>query len=705
MPAAGEAHPLAKLITSIMKSQENIYAIYTGHDDGSFFEIINLNLNSVIKSVFKAPLNARWAVIKIKGGQSYKITEFLDENFGNISSITEATTYDPRERPWYIKVMQENRLIRTDPYKFSNLKAVGVTYAKKVYFDKVVMGVDISLDSLSEVLKIEKVHVDNSIALIDPKGTVIADSGIYSTELFDIMRAKSVETTDIITKEFVEGEDYLFKTVRIEDGFWKDHRLVYSIPFNAMSSSYMRILKASFVVTLLLSMVVVPLIFFSTSIIVKPLKDLMRENELVSLCRFREVKPVKTIIKEYQDLSGSMVRMANDIESYQLSQQLLFDAFIKLIAEAIDDKSKYTGGHCERVPGLAEMLAMAASFSDDGVFADFKLDTEEKWRELFVGAWLHDCGKLVMPEYVVDKATKLETIYNRIHEIRTRFEVVLRDLEIEAYRKRIDGVPKDIADLWLESESEKLKDDFAFIARMNDGDNPVSDDDISRLKTIAEREWTRNFDCTLGLSYEESQRIKDISPATPAVKKLLDDKREHLIERINFDAEAFVNKGFKMVVPEYLYNLGEVYNLSVGRGTLTAEERFKINEHIIMSIKMLEKLPFPEHLKNVPEYACAHHETMIGTGYPRKLTKEEMSLPARMMAVADIFEALTAADRPYKKPKTLSESVKILSFMAKDKHIDEDIFRLFLKEGVYMEYAQMYLHPEQIDDVDVSKYI
>ena len=158
-------------------------------------------------------------------------------------------------------------------------------------------------------------------------------------------------------------------------------------------------------------------------------------------------------------------------------------------------------------------------------------------------------------------------------------------------------------------------------------------------------------------------------------------------------------------MPEHLYNLGELHNLRISRGTLTAEERFKINEHIIQTIVMLEQLPLPPDLRRVPEYAGTHHETLTGTGYPRRLREEELSVPARIMAIADIFEALTASDRPYKKTKTLSESIRILSFFKKDRHIDPLLFDLFLTSGVYLDYARKYLLPDQIDTVDVPSYL
>jgi HD-GYP domain-containing protein (c-di-GMP phosphodiesterase class II) len=153
-------------------------------------------------------------------------------------------------------------------------------------------------------------------------------------------------------------------------------------------------------------------------------------------------------------------------------------------------------------------------------------------------------------------------------------------------------------------------------------------------------------------------------------------------------------------VPPVKYNRGEIYNLCIGRGTLTEEERYAINDHIVQTIVMLSALPFPRHLRAVPEMAGGHHEKMDGTGYPKRLRREDLSLPARMMAIADIFEALTARDRPYKKGKTLSEALEIMGYMKRDGHIDPDLLDLFVTSGVYRRYAEQFLDPEQIDEVD-----
>jgi HD-GYP domain-containing protein (c-di-GMP phosphodiesterase class II) len=406
-----------------------------------------------------------------------------------------------------------------------------------------------------------------------------------------------------------------------------------------------------------------------------------------------------------QALSGFA---AVSLESRQLlmMQQALLDAFIKLIAGAIDAKSPYTGGHCQRVPALTKMLAQAACDSSEPPFSDFDLD-EKQWEAVDIASWLHDCGKVTTPEYVVDKATKLETIYDRIHEIRTRFEVLKRDAEIHYREQLAGGGDRSALQAALDRELQQLDDDFAFVAECNQGGEFMEPEKLERLQRIAGYTWTRTLDDRLGVSWEELQRRERTAASPlPVQEQLLDNKEEHLIERAPVDRMSPDNPwGFKMDVPEYKYNRGELYNLEVSRGTLTSEERYKINDHIMQTIIMLEKLPYPRHLRAVPMIAGCHHETMDGAGYPKRLSREQMPLTARMMAIADIFEALTASDRPYKKAKTLSEAVRIMGFMKKDRHIDPDLFELFLTSGVYREYGHKYLQPEQLDEVDIAAYL
>jgi HD-GYP domain-containing protein (c-di-GMP phosphodiesterase class II)/CHASE2 domain-containing sensor protein len=408
----------------------------------------------------------------------------------------------------------------------------------------------------------------------------------------------------------------------------------------------------------------------------------------------------------FMEALAAQAAVAIENQSLVEAQKALLDSMIQIMAGAIDTKSPYTGGHCERVPELAMLLAQEACDAKDGPLAPFTFRTEDEWREFRIGAWLHDCGKVTTPEYVVDKATKLETIFNRIHEIRTRFEVLLRDAQVQRLEAiHEQGVPASEANAAFEARRAELIDDFAFVAECNLGGEFMAPDKVERLQRIAQNTWLRHFDDRLGLSHDELERHeREPAQPLPVREQLLADKAYHLFERP--PNKALDEKhGFKLKVPEYLYNHGELHNLAVARGTLTDEERFKINEHIIQTIVMLEQMPLPANLRRVPEYAGTHHETLIGSGYPRKLTEAELSVPSRIMAIADIFEALTASDRPYKKAKTLSESIKILSFFKKDKHVDPVLFDLFLTSGVYKTYAERYLKPEQIDEVDIAQYL
>ena len=397
-------------------------------------------------------------------------------------------------------------------------------------------------------------------------------------------------------------------------------------------------------------------------------------------------------------------QMIETLEVMLRKQKELLLSFIDVLAEAIDSKSPYTGGHCKRVPLLTTMLAQKACQATSGPFADFHLD-EAQWEELLMAAGLHDCGKVTTPEYIVNKATKLETIYDRIHEIRMRFEVLKRDAHID-WLKQFPSPDEQARELsGLHHKWHDLDSDFAFIAECNIGNEAMEQEKIERLNELATRQWSRTLDDRLGISDEELRRKKR-SPekALPTTENLLADLNEHLITREG-ERPPDSSYGFKLNTPEYLYNRGELYNLSVPRGTLTEEDRYKINDHIVQTIIMLKKLPFPEHLRNVPDIAGSHHERSDGTGYPRRLTGEQMSVQAKIMVIADVFEALTAGDRPYKKAKTLSETVRIMASMVDGGHIDRDLFNLFLAEGVYLEYGLAHLAPEQVDEVAIEHYL
>lgn len=430
--------------------------------------------------------------------------------------------------------------------------------------------------------------------------------------------------------------------------------------------------------------------FRSKSFLTVPLKT--RTGQVVAVLQLinARAKSGETI-----SFSKSMQRLVEALSSHAAvaidnqmlldSQRNVLEAFLEVIARAIDDKSPYTGAHCQRVPVIARMMAMAAVMDQDGVFSDFEL-SEDEWYAFHLASWLHDCGKVTTPEYVMDKATKLETINNRIHEVRARFEILWRDAHIDYLKKRLAAAePAEQLLAEFNARVKKLEDDFAFLAKSNVGYTPLSKEDIERIHKIARQTYYRHFDKTLGLSWDEAERLKNrMPPKTDPHEPLLEDRTDHVFGG---------------------YNRGEIYNLSIARGTLTPEESKKINSHIDMTIEMLKAIPFPQHIKNVVEYAAGHHEHMDGTGFPNHLKREDMSVPARILGLADVFEALSSSDRPYKKVKTLSEIVAIMSDMAKGGHIDPDLFNLFLTSGVYLEYAQQYMKESQIDEVDIETYL
>jgi len=340
--------------------------------------------------------------------------------------------------------------------------------------------------------------------------------------------------------------------------------------------------------------------------------------------------------------SQAAIALTNRMLINQLEQ--LFESFIALINTAIDEKSPYTGGHCQRVPALTMMLAEAVSETGEGPLRDLQMTEKDRY-ELKIAGLLHDCGKVTTPVHVVDKATKLEGIFDRIHLIDTRFEILKRDAEIAMLKS---GTPE--ARARQRERLRQIEEDRMFLRAANIGSERMRDEDIERVRRIAEYRWT-------DLSGHEAKFLSD----------------------------------------------DELKNLSIRSGTLTAEERQIINHHIVATIKMLEALPWPRHLKNVPEYAGGHHERMDGKGYPKGLTREQMSWQARVMGIADIFEALTAKDRPYKKGKTLSESLEILGRMSLNGHIDPELFDVFVRRRIYLRYAEMFLDKEQIDDVDAAR--
>lgn len=402
----------------------------------------------------------------------------------------------------------------------------------------------------------------------------------------------------------------------------------------------------------------------SQSFLAVPMKD--HEGDVIGVLQLINAKrrpdgAVVSFSSADQSLAESLASQAAiAITNRNLMLQLeaLFESFISLINLAIDEKSHYTGGHCQRVPALTMMLAEAVNANTQGPLAAFSMDDRDRY-ELKIAGLLHDCGKVTTPVHVVDKATKLQTLFDRIDLVDTRFEVLKRDQEIAALRAQLELRDQQDAaaeaQLWAQCREAitALEDDRDFLRVVNRGAESMKDADLQRVRDIGQKYMWRSVS---GLQSE-------------------------------------------------LLSPDEVENLTIRAGTLTAGERNIINHHIVATIKMLEQLPWPKHLKNVPEYAGGHHERMDGKGYPKGLTRDQMSVQARVMGIADIFEALTASDRPYKQGMKLSQAMGIMYKFRMGGHIDPDLFDIFVSEGVYLRYAHQFLDPWQIDTVNPQAWV
>lgn len=357
-----------------------------------------------------------------------------------------------------------------------------------------------------------------------------------------------------------------------------------------------------------------------------------------------------------QDIAESLASQAAvALTNRRLIDELrtLFDSFTQVIATAIDSKSPHTGAHCRRVPDATLLLAEAANGVEFPGLEGFSMSDEDRY-ELKTAAWLHDCGKIITPHHVMEKSTKLETIVDRIHWVADRFEILQRDLEIAQLKEELvaaqQGTKLDRERLtFFEQLKTQLAEDLAFLQTANTGGEFMADEHLARVASLSKQGWVD-----------------------------LKGQRHALLSE------------------------DEVTNLSIRRGTLNQEERGIMEGHMVHTLAMLEQLPFPRHLQRVPEYAGGHHERMDGKGYPLGLTREQMSIPARMMGIADVFEALTAHERPYKKPMPLSQALTIMGRMVEDNHLDPDIYTLFVYKKVYLDYAKKHLRDEQIDEVDIN---
>lgn len=862
--------------------RQNNYAssVYVAYPNGDFFML--RRITAANRLFFQVPDNVLWLVQSNRSvtGKPEKHFIYLNEQQQVIGSTTAADDpFDPRTRPWYILAAKTTDLITSPNYRFQATGETGFTYSRLADNRQAVIGLDVSLASLSQFLKQQGLPTGSQATIVNAGNEMIAsqpplsggEKGFNQLERSPVLATLSGLSAENTGKSGVfsaEEQNWYGSVVNI-DNSGNHYRLIIATPSAFLTADANAIRNNATLIAFILLLLSLPVVWYFSRRISRPLIRLCKDAEAISNLTFNEDDNEHSAIEEVDDLHRAMTKMKrtlkqfismgsilsakdnfpqqmqgllnesteiaamnggiiyladktqniftpvavnresdtldrSEMDALQLGehdmsafekiregqsvsgvfdsqsdptlvpaplrdfiqpyprvsyiavpmqthdglmlgfllllnfremnserqtskmqlvnaligsmsvaietqyllqeQKNLLNAFIELIAGAIDAKSAYTGGHCQRVPEITKMLAHAAVEAKEGPFASFTLSGNE-WEELHTACWLHDCGKITTPEFVVDKATKLELIYDRIHEIRMRFEVLKREKEIAALRSRIPAASLMEPDRQLEESLRQLDNDFYFIAQCNIGGEFLSDSALARIAEIAGYQWTRTLDDTAGVSTAElARKTRQPLRPLPVQEPLLADKEEHIVYR---DMKCHLPESyqFRLREPEYLYNYGEIYNLSIRRGTLTEEERYKINEHIMQTIIMLKKLPFPRTMANVPVIAGGHHERMDGKGYPYQLREEQMSIPVRMMAIADVFEALTAADRPYKPGKRLSEALSIMAMMVNENHLNRDLFILFLQSGVWKDYATAFLQAEKVDEVDVRELL
>ena len=371
------------------------------------------------------------------------------------------------------------------------------------------------------------------------------------------------------------------------------------------------------------------------SMLVVPIKDqtdsVIGVLQLINRIDFNGV--VQIFEKEYEDMMQSLASQAGvAIKNAQLVKEIhqLLSSLIEYSATLIDARSSHTAGHSEGVNLLTQAIARAINEKFTGVFSNVKFSNDQL-RELNFAAYLHDIGKIGIREKVLDKSAKLDGFW--IDAVENRFKYIRKCIEQELIFDRIaqEGYQFNISKARneIKDKLEEFDKNLKFIKRINT-EGRLTDLDLKVLDAIAEKKY---------LDIDEQEK-------------------DYLLPQ-------------------------EYENLSVKRGNLTPEEKKDIFSHVEKTILILNKIPFPEYLKNVPYLAGTHHEKLDGSGYPKGLTAEKLSYSSRIIAVADYFEALVAFDRPYKPSKSIEEAKRIMMEEVKNNKLDPDIVNLLFEEKLY----------------------
>ena len=706
-------HPDAlQLFANIMEENKSYNSISLGFKNGDLQQLIHLNKPQNNQDLPKVE-SATWLLVSIakQGDQKIRQFSYFDDTFHFISQHQETTDDNVTNLSWY----KEAKILTTNKSKLfplANSSSLGQTYSITIPHTKTVLAIDVTLDPFSEF--VQKTNDNNQNQLLDEiylfngTGHLLGSnqklielnntdklSFIPYPELTELaLHQKSLNKLNSI---IINDKPYYAYVAEVDDKTTINSYLAILVPKETL---LLPSIKTSIQISALCLALLLILSWCFSSPLTNTIKALLGETKKAKSQDYTQLQHIVSRVTEIKELNSSMVEMSQIIEEYQAQQKQMTALFIKQIAQAIDDKSPYTFGHANRVPELGLMLAKASLKSDSPAF---ELANEEMLNEFSSNVWSHHYGKLTTAQQVVSKGTKLEASYNRIHEIRMRFEILWRDAEIN-YFKQSRANPeqnKPLKEALIKQQLQLMRD-FGFVAKANLGDTEITEQDLLRLHKIGAQTWFRYFDDRLGLSSIEKLNLTGKKQKLPAQETLLSDKKEHIIKRNNITQ---VDSGIKIEVADHLYNFGELYNLSIPHGTLTVEDKFEINQSIINTINLLKALPTTHKQATEIKDLSTYHPALKRVISPSKLEEKGFSITQNILLITDIFETLTSIKKPQQPVESLSNAIDILHQLAIDQIIDINLFKLFLSSGVYIKYANKFLHETQIGEVEISKYL
>ena len=706
-------HPDAlQLFANIMEENQSYNSISLGFKNGDLQQLIHLNKPQNNQDFPKVE-SATWLLVSIaqQGDQKIRQFSYFNDTFHFISQHQETTNENVTNLSWY----KEAKILTTNKSKLfslANSSSLGQTYSITIPHTKTVLAIDVTLDPFSEF--VQKTNDNNQnqllneIYLFNGTGHLLGSNQkliqlnntdkllfIPYPELTELaLHRPSLNKLNSIT---INNKPYYAYVAEVDDKTTINSYLAILVPKETL---LLPSIKTSIQISVICLVLLLILSWCFSSPLTNTIKALLGEAKKAKSQDYTQLQHIVSRVTEVKELNSSMVEISQTIEEYQAQQKQMTDLFIKQIAQAIDDKSPYTFGHANRVPELGLMLAKASLKSDSPVF---ELANEEMLNEFSSNAWSHHYGKLTTAQQVVSKGTKLEASYNRIHEIRMRFEILWRDAEINYFKQSRTNPEqnKPLKEALIKQQLQLMRD-FGFVAKANLGDTEITEQDLIRLHKIGAQTWLRYFDDRLGLSSIEKLNLTAKKQKLPAQETLLSDKKEHIIKRNNITQ---VDSGIKIEVADHLYNFGELYNLSIPHGTLTVEDKFEINQNIINTINLLKALPTTHKQTTEIKDLSTYHPVLKRVVFPSKSKEKGFSITQNILLITDIFETLTSIKKPQQPVESLSNAIDILHQLAIDQIIDINLFKLFLSSGVYIKYANKFLHETQIGEVEISKYL